>query len=472
MKKNTKIVCTIGPSSDSKTQLRKMISAGMNVARLNFSHGSYEDHAKLIKTIRTAAKEEKEPIALLQDLQGPRIRTGDVPPEGIEIRNGDYVILLSQQEFEQHEELGRIPIPIQYEELYQFVKPGGHIYIQDGIIDLKIQKITDKKIFCRVVQGETVYSHKGVNAPGVTIEADVITAKDKKDLKFGIKQGVDYVALSFVKDDKDIKQLRKLIPKSRPIKIIAKIERAEAVKNYDKILKAVDGIMVARGDLGVELGPAEIPLLQKKMVAKALTEGKPVIVATQMLESMTRNPRPTRAEAADVANAIIDHTDAIMLSAESATGKFPVQAVRTMSSIARKIEQSAFDDLSDDIFDRRKKTKAIGVAHSTVHLAEAIGAKAIAILSRTGHTATMISQLRPQKAEIVVFTDDDQVLRQLALIWGCKGIKINRPKDRKDFIQKARREIVKAKMAKKGDYIVTVSGFIKRDLALAEAVEI
>lgn len=473
MRKNTKIICTIGPASDTKTRLKQMFSAGMNVARLNFSHGTYQDHAKLIKTIRTAAKESKKPIALLQDLQGPRIRTGETPKDGIEVRNGDYVIVVTQKDFEEHEELGRIPIPIQYDNLYKYVKPDGHIYIQDGIIDLKVQKIIDKKIHCRVVQGGVVFSHKGLNAPGVTLEAPVITDKDKEDVKFGIEQGIDYIALSFVKDDNDINNLRSLLPKKSQVKIIAKIERAEAIKSFDKILKVADGIMIARGDLGVELGAAEIPLIQKEIISKCLFAAKPVIVATQMLESMVNNPRPTRAEAADVANAIIDHTDAIMLSAESATGKFPVKAVRTMSQIARKVERSTYDDLPGDVFERRKKTtKVIGVAHSAVHLAESIGAKAIGVLSATGQTATMISQLRPQDAAIIVFTDNEQVLRQLSLIWGCEGIQIPKPKDRKGFIQNARTEILKAKIAKKGDYIVIVTGFIKKDLALAEAVEI
>ncbi|MFH1425829.1 MAG: pyruvate kinase [Candidatus Kerfeldbacteria bacterium] len=470
--KHTKIVCTIGPSSRTATRLEEMISAGMNVARLNFSHGDYEDHAKLVKTIRAVSRRKKTPIAILQDLQGPRIRTGDLPKEGITIKKGDSVVLVSQKEYEKENSKGHVYLPIQYTRLYQYVKPKGTIFIQDGTINLRVIRVKDKKIHTEVVQGGTVFSHKGINAPGVTIGGAVITPKDKEDLKFGIKQDVDYVALSFVKDAQNIRNLRKMIPKSKRIKIIAKIERAEAIANFDKILEVVDGIMVARGDLGVELGPSEIPLIQKEIILKCLKAAKPVIVATQMLESMVSNPSPTRAEANDVANAIVDHTDAIMLSAESATGKFPVEAIRTMTNIADKVEKSRFDDLPAEIYGTRAETKSAGVAQSAVHLAEAIGARAIVVLSRSGQTATMVSKLRPQHATIVVFTDDEKVLRQLALVWGVVGIPVKLPRTREEFIRTTRKVIHDQRMARKGDFVVVVSGFIKSDLAIAEAVEI
>lgn len=470
--KNTKIVCTIGPSSKTKTRLEQMVSAGMNVARLNFSHGDYEDHAKMVKTIRAVSKKKKTPIAILQDLQGPRIRTGDMPDEGVTIKKRGKVVLVSQHKYEHEEFKGYKAIPIQFPELSKYVKPKGTIYIQDGTIDLRVTRVRDGNIYCSVAIGGTVRSHKGINAPNITIGGPVITKKDREDVKFGIKQDVDYIALSFVKDARNIKQLRALIPKSKRIKIIAKIERAEAIENFDKILEEVDGIMVARGDLGVELGASEVPLIQKELILKCLKAAKPVIVATQMLESMVENTRPTRAEANDVANAIVDHTDAIMLSAESATGKYPVAAVRCMTTIAEKIEKSRFDDLPPEIFGARAETKSAGVAQSAVHLAEAIGAKAIVVLSRTGQTATMVSKLRPQHSSIVVFTDDEKVLRQLSLVWGVVGMQVPVPKTRAEFIRMARKAMQKERIGRKGDFIVVVSGFIKTDLAIAEAVEL
>lgn len=471
--KHTKIVCTIGPASRTKTTLQQMMSAGMNVARLNFSHGDYPDHANLIKTIRSTAKAQKKHIALLQDLQGPRIRTGEVPKEGIELSKGDTVVLLSQKEYAEFDHDVVIPVPIQFPKLSKFVKKNGMVTIQDGIIELKVTHVDEGLITCRVVQGGTVFTHKGLNAPGAEIDIPVITKKDKEDLKFGIEQGVDYVALSFVKDEKNIAQLRRLLPKNSGIKIIAKIERAEAVENFDRILDAVDGIMVARGDLGVELGPSEVPLLQKEMILQCIQAAKPVIVATQMLESMTGSPRPTRAEASDVANAIIDHTDAIMLSAESATGKYPVKAVRTMTQIARKVEHSPFDDLPRKVLPQRLENHRAAVAHASVKLAESMDAKAIVLWTDTGETATLLAQLRPQHAKIVVCTNDEQVLRQSALIWGVRSILMKKPKAKSGFIRSLRAQLVKQKIVKKGDQIVIIPGEIgKKQEDLAEIITV
>ncbi len=469
--KHTKIVCTIGPASNTKSKLERLLSAGMNVARLNFSHGTYADHKELITTIRAAAKKTGRTVTLLQDLQGPRIRTGEVPEAGITIANGAEVILLSQSGYKKYS--GKAcAIPVQYPKLAKFVKKNGHVYIQDGMIDLQVKSTTASTITCRAVQGGTVFSHKGMNAPGVTIETPVITKKDKQDLKFGIRQNVDYVALSFVKDASNIKALRRLIPKSKPIKIIAKIERAEAVKNFDEILEAVDGIMVARGDLGVELGPSAVPLLQKEMIAKCLKAAKPVIVATQMLESMTTNPRPTRAEAADVANAITDHTDAIMLSAESATGKFPVKAVQTMTRIARTVEKSHFDDLPDDLLKHRQETVQTGVAHAAVTLAESVGAKAIIAFTQDGSVASSISQVRPQRIPLILTSNDDRVLRQMNLLWGVHPAAMAAPRDRADLIIKARHVLKAEKIGQRGDVVVIIGNNPRRGTALVEAVQI
>lgn len=460
--KHTKIVCTIGPASQSKTRLVQMMRAGMNVARLNFSHGEYTDHAKLIRIIRAASKEVGRPIALLQDLQGPRIRIGEVPRTGIQISKGDTVVLLTQTEYEKYGGKDHIPIPVQYKDLYKYVKKKGHIYIQDGIIDLKVERVADKKIYCRVLQDATVFSHKGFNAPGVTLKTEVITKKDKQDLQFGIHQDIDYVALSFVSNANDVRQLRSLIPKSKQIKVIAKIERQEAVDHFDEILDAADGIMIARGDLGVELGPAAVPLLQKDMIMKCVQVAKPVIVATQMLESMVNNSRPTRAEASDVANAIIDHADAVMLSAESATGKFPVKAVRTMTQIAHTVEESRYDDLPEELIQHRQETKKRGIAHASVELAESVDASLIVLFTHTGVEAAYISQMRPQKARIIALTDDTRVMRQLWLYWGVRAFKSARPTNMNDFIQKAKRQIVQRKLGKKGASAVILLGAGKR----------
>lgn len=456
--KHTKIVCTIGPASNTKTTLKKMMSAGMNVARLNFSHGTYKDHAKLIRTIRAAAKEHGKPIALLQDLQGPRIRTGDLPADGVKIASGESVVLLSQKEYESFTDDRVIAIPIQYPLISESVSRGSVITIQDGTIELRVRYVERGLITCTVRQGGVVKSHKGINVPGTTLDVPVITKKDKEDLKFGQKHGVDYVALSFVKDASNIKQLRRLLGKQSHTKIIPKIERAEAVENFDEILEAADGIMVARGDLGVELGPAEVPLLQKQMVMKCIRARKPVIVATQMLESMTNSPRPTRAEASDVANAIIDHTDAIMLSGESATGKYPVEAVRTMTQIARKVEASNYDDLPESAVLQKVESRKAAVAHAAVRMAESMGAKAIVVWSTTGQTATLLSQLRPQHAKIVVATNKDVVLRQLALVWGTRGTKMNKPKSKAAFIRSTKAALKKEKHAKAGDKVVLIPG--------------
>jgi pyruvate kinase len=457
--KHTKIVCTIGPSSDTKTQLKKMIQAGMNVARLNFSHGTYKNHTQLIKTLRTAAKMQDEPIALLQDLQGPRIRTGNVPRDGIEIKKGEKVVLLSEREYKKYREDEHIAIPIQFAGLAKAVKPKGLVLVQDGTISMEVTSTRAKRVYCTVRQGGVVLSHKGINAPGADISGPVITKKDKQDLKFGIRQRVDYVALSFVKDASNIKQLRALLPKNSRIKIIAKIEREDAVKHFDDILQEADGIMVARGDLGVEIGPARVPILQKEMIMRCVRAGKPVIVATQMLESMTENPRPTRAEAADVANAIIDHTDALMLSAESATGAFPVHAIRTMTDIARQVEQSDYDDLPHEAIAHAKEGTPVAVAHASLHVAQSIGAKVVVVMTKTGDTARALAQLRPQHVKTVVATHDTVILRQMSLVWGVRSVLIQKAPDKKTFHRKIRIALKKRNIAKKGDEVVVITNF-------------
>lgn len=481
--KHTKIVCTIGPASQSKTRLMQMMRAGMDVARLNFSHSEYRDHATLIAHVRQAATALGKDIAIMQDLQGPRIRVGRLPLKGISVKNREKVVLLPESRCAQFSASVYTPIPVRYTELYKYVRKDRHIFIQDGSIDIKIDTVKNGNIYGHVVQGGTIFAHRGMNAPGSQIKTSVITTKDREDLKFGIAHHVDYVALSFVQSASDIVHLRRLLPVSGRIKIIAKIERQEAVNNFNSILKQADGVMIARGDLGVELNPAKVPLLQKKMILKCLQAAKPVIVATQMLESMIVNPRPTRAEAADVANAVVDHADAVMLSAESATGKFPIKAVQTMTKIIREIEQSRFDDLVatfvpgavNKIFTQPKQQTIFHQSHSValaaVEVGESISAQVIAILSNTGNTAALISQQRPQKMKIIVFTNNVRLLRQLALVWGVRGYAINLPANHQEFIVQAKQILRQKKVVKKGEALVVITGFGRRKgLHAVEAV--
>ncbi|MDP1890707.1 MAG: pyruvate kinase, partial [Gemmatimonadaceae bacterium] len=333
MSKRTKIVCTIGPVSEKPAILQKMIKAGMNVARLNFSHGTHAWHGKVIKIIRKIAKELGTPVGIIADLQGPRIRVGELPTTGVKLTPKEKVTLTTNLKNEKNK------IPITYTDLHKDLASGNRILLDEGLLELKVLKISGRDILCEVVVGGVLTSHKGINLPDSSVNLPPLTEKDKDDLEFVVKEDVDWVALSFVSRASEIYDLRYLIralekklklSKAAPIKIIAKIEKHEAVKNLDEILEAVDGIMIARGDLGIETPPEDVPLWQKKIIDKCLTVAKPVIVATQMLDSMIRKPRPTRAEVSDVANAVIDHADAVMLSGETASGLYPLESVEMM----------------------------------------------------------------------------------------------------------------------------------------------
>ncbi len=382
MIKRTKIICTIGPASSSTKTLTAMIKGGMNVARLNMSHGTYASHRAMIKTIRAVSKKFGEPVALLADLQGPKIRLGVLPEKGVELK-GTVVFTTATDSYTD----GKIPVT--HKAMHKDVKKGDRILIEDGIYEVKVTKVSGKDVTTKVVNGGVVTSHKGMNFPDTTLSVDPITAKDKADAKFAISQKVQWVAMSFVTRPEDVKRMRRLI--GNKAQIIVKIEKHEALKKFDAILAVADAIMVARGDLGVETPAEDVPLRQKEMIAKCRAAGKPVVVATQMLDSMIRNPRPTRAEVSDVANAVIDHTDAVMLSGESATGKYPVEAVEMMQKIAVDTEASKFDDLA--------------ISSETMKRKEEIVAGMIAVLSRikqidavisTPHLAGRLNQFRPE----------------------------------------------------------------------------
>lgn len=459
--KRTKIIATIGPASESPKILRELVKNGLNVARLNFSHGTYDNHKQLIDNIRVVAKKSKKPIAILQDLQGPKIRVGALP-KPVVIKKGQQVVL--GKDFDMDFDISRS------------VKKGERILIEDGLMELKVVSVklprgkakTHGLITCKVVNGGTVKSHKGVNLPDSQITFPIITSKDLADLKFGLANDVDYVALSFVRDGKDILNLRRLIAKHLPCglqapKIIAKIERKEAVQNFDEILEASDGIMVARGDLGVEIADSQVPLIQKDLIAKCNSYAKPVIVATQMLDSMIRNPRPTRAEVSDVANSVIDHADAVMLSGETATGGYPVEAVSEMRRIIEATESSPYDDIPAESFSLNAQVedyKASLIAGAVLRLAIGVGANAIIGTTESGYTARFVSRERPS-APIVILTDRKKVFRQMALIWGVTPLYVDSLRALKDvegllkyFVAKAK----KRKLIKRGEKVVLVAG--------------
>lgn len=411
MKKFTKIVCTIGPASEKLPMMRKLIRAGMNVARLNFSHGSYPSHAALIRNLRRAAVLEGQPIAILQDLQGPRIRVGEVPDEGVPLKNGDRVTLVPQSAYTAKS--NSIFLPYHYEKLAREVQAGQHILIADGIIDLRILRISGPDIHCSVRVGGVVKSHKGINVPGATFTVPAVTAKDKKDLEFGVKHSVDYIALSFVRTPGHVKTARSLLmrlskqyPHANHIKILAKIERPEAVHDFDDLLSVVDGVMVARGDLGIEMPAQKVPVIQKQLIQKCIAARKPVIVATQMMESMILSRRPTRAEVSDVANSVIDHTDAVMLSGESATGKYPLETVQIMAKTLHEAESSRYDDYVCSFIRKEGEPRQM-IAHAAADLALS---KKFSCIVVEEHDPALVAEIVSHRPELPLYCFSKEVV--------------------------------------------------------------
>ncbi|THF73329.1 pyruvate kinase [Cohnella fermenti] len=453
--RKTKIVCTIGPASESLENTKKLIQAGMNVARLNFSHGDYEEHGNRIKTIRQACKELGKTVAILLDTKGPEIRLGKLASEPIELVQGERITLTTE------EILGDINrVPVTYKELPGDVSVGSTILIDDGLIGLTVLEVSGTEIVCEIVNSGQIKSKKGVNVPGVAISMPGITEKDASDIRFGIEQGVDFIAASFVRRASDVLEIRELLERhdGRYIQIISKIENQQGVDNLDEILEVSDGLMVARGDLGVEIPAEEVPLVQKQMIEKCNRAGKPVITATQMLDSMQRNPRPTRAEASDVANAIFDGTDAIMLSGETAAGKYPAESVQTMAAIAVRAE-SALN--YREIFQKQAQaqqtsvTEAISqaVASSSLEL----DAKAIVTSTESGYTARMVSKYRP-KSPIVAVTPEDQVLRRLQLVWGVVPVQGTLVGTTDEMFDVAVEGALKTELVRLGDTVVITAG--------------
>ncbi|RXZ84908.1 pyruvate kinase [Paenibacillaceae bacterium] len=453
--RKTKIVCTIGPSSESLENTKKLILAGMNVARLNFSHGDFEEHGNRIKNIRLACQELGKTVAILLDTKGPEIRLGKLKEEPIDLVQDEQLILTTE------EILGdRNRVPVTYDNLPADVTIGSTILIDDGLIGLTVEKVEGTEIFCRIVNAGQIKSKKGVNVPGVSISLPGITEKDAGDIKFGIEQGVDFIAASFVRKASDVLEIRELLERhgAKHIQIISKIENQQGVDNLDEILEVSDGLMVARGDLGVEIPAEEVPVVQKQMIEKCNRVGKPVITATQMLDSMQRNPRPTRAEASDVANAIFDGTDAVMLSGETAAGKYPVESVLTMARIAESAE-SALD--YREVFAKQVKVQQTSVteaiSQSVAKSALDLDVKAIITSTESGYTARMVSKYKP-KAPIIAVTPVREVMRTLALTWGVIPVEGNTAETTDEMFDIAVQGGIKSGEITLGDTVIITAG--------------
>lgn len=450
--KKTKIICTIGPACDSPEFIEKMILEGMNVARLNFSHGSHAYHKKKIQTIRSISSKLNRPIAILQDLCGPKIRVGDIPDPGLKLNSGGKLTLTNQPDPKDSN-----TVTISYSDLPREVKAGDRILLADGLMEIVVEKSSDTHIYCNVITGGVLTSKKGVNLPTRSLKTSAFTPKDEKDLHFGIKNCVDYIALSFVRNASDVNKVKAaILGDGGNIPVIAKIEKHEAIQNLNDILHVADGIMIARGDLGVEIPFEKVPNIQKTIISKANKSGKPVIIATQMLRSMVSSPRPTRAETTDVANGVLDGADAIMLSEETASGHYPVEAVKIMRLIADEAEKKRYPYTrylkSDPEFN-----SAESVAYAACVLAKQLNAAAIIATTRSGFTAHTISRFRP-KSKILAVSPDIKALRRLNLWWGCLPCHVALPADTDRMIEDTAAAVLAKGLVNKDDLIVITAG--------------
>lgn len=452
--KRTKIVCTIGPTSESKEVLTNLLKNGMNVARLNFSHGSYTEHKRKIDLLREVSEELEIPVAILLDTKGPELRIKEFEKGEAFLKEGQRFVLTTRDIKGNNHAVG-----ISYNGLPKELKTGDIVLLDDGLIQLMVEKIEDTDIICIVKNGGELKNNKSINCPDIKVNLPALTMKDREDIEFAIKEDIDFIAASFVRKKQDVLELRRLLEEKdgEHIHIISKIENQEGVSNIDEIIKVSDGIMVARGDLGVEIPPEEVPLVQKLIIRKCNKKGKPVITATQMLDSMMRNPRPTRAEVTDVANAILDGTDAIMLSGETASGKYPIQAVKTMGRIALTTEDSIDyrEALKKFIIRRVSVTNAI--SHATCNTAEELGASAIFTATSSGHTARMVSKFRPS-AQIIAFTPNPKVVNKLLLVWGVYPVLIKEFKNTDEVLEVSTRKALEKQLVNIGDLVVITAG--------------
>ncbi len=449
----TKIIATIGPASMKKTVLRRMILAGMDLARINMSHGDHAQHREIIKNIREISVELRKPVGIILDLRGPKIRTGKLKGGSPVYLKRNSRIKITIREIEGDQNI----ISTTYKGLVRDVKIGDKILLDNGLIELRVVEKEEDSVVCKVINGGFLGENKGINLPGVKISAPSLTDKDKKDIEFGVNNDVDYFALSFVRTAENIKELKELISSyGKQIPVIAKIEKPEAVKNIDEILKIADAIMVARGDLGVEIRPEQVPGVQKSIIYKSILANRPVITATQMLESMTENPLPTRAEASDVANAIYDGSDAVMLSEETAIGRYPVRAVQMMARIALRAEKSPF--MRYNLQPQKEPEDIVyAVARSAVNISQDVNSKAIMVFSVSGRTAKLISRYRP-KSPIFSFSPDIRVYNRLSLVWGINPLIVPSIQDAKRLLDEGEKIMLQNGILRKGDLVIVVTG--------------
>ena len=453
--RKTKIVCTLGPATDNEEVLRQMMLEGMNVARCNFSHATYDEHKKRMDMIKKLRKEVGQPVAILLDTKGPEVRVKNFKDGRVTLEEGQLFTLTADEV-----EGTKDKVSVTYNRLYEDLEVGMRVLIDDGLIEMTVEQVDRTNIVCRVTNGGVVSNHKGVNVPDVDLAMPYISDKDREDILFGISQDVDFIAASFVQKKEDILQLRRLLEKNggSDIKIIAKIENAQGVTNIDDIIEVSDGIMVARGDMGVEIPYEEVPVIQKKIIKKVYRTGKQVITATQMLESMIKNPRPTRAETTDVANAVYDGTSAIMLSGETAAGAYPVEAVKTMVRIAERTEQDV--DYRKRFYQSARETDTDitnAICHASCTTALDLNAKAIVTVTKSGTSARMLSKYRPE-SDIISCATTEKVCRQLSLTWGVTPIVIKEEKEVFHLFDKAIQAAVKMKLLGAGDLTVITSG--------------
>jgi pyruvate kinase len=453
--RRAKIICTIGPACNTEAVMRDLMRLGMDIARLNFSHGTHEDHAQHIQRLRRAAQREGRTICILQDLQGPKIRTGLLEDRKPVLLKTGSVVTITPSDVPGNASR----ISTTFPDLARELAPGARILLSDGLIELRVRTTRGKDVICDVINGGMLGEHKGINLPGVALSIPALTEKDRKDLEFGLKHGVDAVALSFVRTAADVALGKQVIAsRGSDIPVIAKLEKPQAVDHLEEILEAADGVMVARGDLGVEMAPEKVPVIQKHVIRRAAAWRKPVITATQMLESMIENPRPTRAEASDVANAIFDGTDSVMLSAETASGAYPRESVSIMSRIVVEAECNVAD-LGQ--MRRRRENHSLSVAETIceaiAHAAEDLPMKAIAIFTETGNTVRMISKYRA-KAPIYAFAHSDPVVQRMNLYWGVHPVRCRQAHSAEQMVNMAEQELVRRGLLKPKDVLGVVAG--------------
>ncbi len=452
-KRRTKIVCTLGPATSDPAAVAGLIDGGMDVARLNFSHGTHEVHGRSIRLLRRLARERNRSIAILQDLQGPKIRTGALEGgEAVFLRAGQQLVITTKQ-VEGNTEV----ISTTFAALSRELEPGNRLLLSDGLIELRVEQVGETEVTCRVVNGGRLEEHQGINLPGVPLRLSAITEKDERDLRFGIDHGVDYVALSFVRCADDVRSLRRLLDAANSsIQVVAKLEKPEAIENLAAILEISDAVMVARGDLGVELSPERVPSVQKTIIRAANQRRVPVITATQMLESMIRDPRPTRAEVSDVANAVFDGTDAVMLSGETAVGDYPVQALQMMARIALEAESSRASPVEPPGEEGRLSVPET-VCRSIAAAARSMDLRAVIVFTQSGSTARLVSMYRPP-VPIYAFSPNREILRRTALYWGVHSLWLRKVGSIERMIEKAEARLLEEKLVDPGDLVAIAAG--------------